>query len=102
VHGDIKPSNIMLDESLGLRLGDHAWRAVAHHPGCDGNGGVHRPGVRHVNTHHPSTYSDVYSFGVVLLEIVSGRCPVILLDGGAHFILVKWMYVGLVWPEHDP
>jgi len=85
VHGDIKPSNIMLDESLG----DHgAWwhtnRAVM------GTAGYIDP--EFVNTHHPSTYSDVYSFGIVLLEIVSGRCPVILLEGGAHFILVKWMW----------
>jgi serine/threonine protein kinase len=97
VHGDIKPSNIMLDESLSTRLGDfglarlgdygarwHTTRAVM------GTAGYIDP--EFVNTHHPSTYSDVYSFGVVLLEIVSGRCPVIMLESGAHFILVKWMW----------
>jgi len=97
VHGDIKPSNIMLDDSLSTRLGDFGLARLGDHGArwhttraVMGTAGYIDP--EFVNTHHPSTYSDVYSFGVVLLEIISGRCPVILLEGGAHFVLVKWVW----------
>ncbi|XP_066393249.1 L-type lectin-domain containing receptor kinase IX.1-like [Miscanthus floridulus] len=100
VHGDIKPSNhrnIMLDESLSTRLGDFGLARLGDHgarwhttKAVMGTAGYIDP--EFVNTHHPSTYSDVYSFGIVLLEIVSGWCPVILLEGRAHFVLVKWMW----------
>ncbi|KAK1601842.1 hypothetical protein QYE76_017315 [Lolium multiflorum] len=83
VHGDIKPSNIMLDSSLGTKLGDFGLaRLVDHGTGLWqttkavlGTAGYIDP--EFVNTRRPSTESDVYSFGVVLLEIVSGQRPVI-------------------------
>jgi serine/threonine protein kinase len=100
VHGDIKPSNIMLDESLSTRLGDFGLARLGEHGArwqttraVMGTAGYIDP--EFVNTRHPSTYSDVYGFGVVLLEIVSGRRPVILLEeggAGAHFVLVKWVW----------
>ncbi|XP_066357888.1 L-type lectin-domain containing receptor kinase IX.1-like [Miscanthus floridulus] len=87
----------MLDESLSTRLGGFGLARLGDHgawwhttKAVMGTAGYIDP--EFVNTHHPSTYSDVYSFGIVLLEIVSGRCPVILIEGRAHFVLVKWMW----------
>jgi serine/threonine protein kinase len=81
VHGDIKPSNIMLDSSYNAKLGDFGLARLGDHGAgpqttdlVKGTMGYIDP--EFVNTHRRSTESDIYSFGVVLLEIVSGRPPV--------------------------
>ncbi|KAM0925283.1 hypothetical protein ACQ4PT_004312 [Festuca glaucescens] len=101
VHGDIKPSNIMIDSSLSTKLGDFGLaRLVDHGTGLLqttkavlGTAGYIDP--EFVNTRRPSTESDVYSFGVVLLEIVSGRRPVIETPERT-FTLLRW-----VWSLYD-
>ncbi|NP_001148178.1 protein kinase [Zea mays] len=97
VHGDIKPSNIMLDDSLGAKLGDFGLARLGDHGGrwhttkaVLGTAGYIDP--EFVNTRHPSTHADVYSFGIVLLEVVSGRSPVVLLPGEPPFVLLKWVW----------
>jgi serine/threonine protein kinase len=97
VHGDIKPSNIMIDSSLSTKLGDFGLaRLVDHGTGLLqttkavlGTAGYIDP--EFVNTRRPSTESDVYSFGVVLLEIVSGRRPVIETPERS-FTLLRWVW----------
>ncbi|XP_066359824.1 L-type lectin-domain containing receptor kinase IX.1-like [Miscanthus floridulus] len=97
VHGDIKPSNIMLDDSLGAKLGDFGLARLSDHGGrwqttkaVLGTAGYIDP--EFVNTRHPSTHADVYSFGIVLLEVVSGRSPVVLRQGEPPFVLLKWVW----------
>ncbi|XP_044948685.1 L-type lectin-domain containing receptor kinase IX.1-like [Hordeum vulgare subsp. vulgare] len=97
VHGDIKPSNIMLDSSHCTKLGDFGLaRLVDHGTGLLqttkavlGTAGYIDP--EFVNTRRPSAESDVYSFGVVLLEIVSGRRPVVE-TADKSFTLLRWVW----------
>ncbi|XP_044958861.1 L-type lectin-domain containing receptor kinase IX.1-like [Hordeum vulgare subsp. vulgare] len=97
VHGDIKPSNIMLDSSMSTKLGDFGLaRLVDHDTGLLQTtkavlGTVGYIDPEFVNTRRPCTESDVYSFGVVLLEIVSGRRPVVE-TAGKSFTLLRWVW----------
>ncbi|CAN6217370.1 unnamed protein product [Urochloa humidicola] len=93
VHGDIKPSNIMLDSSYNAKLGDFGLARLGDHGTgpkttvVKGTMGYIDP--EFVNTSRRCTQSDVYSFGIVLLEIVSGRPPVDRWD--PSFMLMKWV-----------
>jgi serine/threonine protein kinase len=93
VHGDIKPSNIMLDSAYNTKLGDFGLARLGDHgtgpqtTQVKGTMGYIDP--EFVNTSRRSTQSDIYSFGIVLLEIVSGRPPVSRCD--PSFMLVKWV-----------
>nr|ACN25328.1 unknown [Zea mays] len=87
----------MLDDSLGAKLGDFGLARLGDHGGrwhttkaVLGTAGYIDP--EFVNTRHPSTHADVYSFGIVLLEVVSGRSPVVLLPGEPPFVLLKWVW----------
>ncbi|KAL6598253.1 hypothetical protein ACP70R_046418 [Stipagrostis hirtigluma subsp. patula] len=100
LHGDIKPSNILLDSSHSTKLGDFGLaRLIDHGAGprttqvVMGTAGYIDP--EFIRTRRPSTESDVYSFGVVLLEIVTGRRPV-MEHPDKVIPLLRW-----VWDIYD-
>ncbi|XBI14571.1 hypothetical protein VPH35_057142 [Triticum aestivum] len=99
LHGDIKPSNILLDSSCSTKLADFGLaRLVEHGVGprttkvVMGTAGYIDP--EFIRTRRPSTEADIYSFGIVLLEVVSGRRPDIEMEqSGDKFIpLLRWIW----------
>ncbi|KAL6653199.1 hypothetical protein ACP70R_012124 [Stipagrostis hirtigluma subsp. patula] len=102
VHGDIKPSNIMLDESFNAKLGDFGLARLMEHgmslqtmTAVAGTPGYLDPEC--VITGKASTESDMYSFGIVLLEVACGRRPMAppRADQGSNgevFRLVEWAW----------
>ncbi|KAB1200350.1 L-type lectin-domain containing receptor kinase IX.1 [Morella rubra] len=77
VHRDIKSSNIMLDSSFKVKLGDFGLAKLMDHelsPGTSGLAGTFGYlAPECAVTGRYSKESDVFSFGVVVLEIVTGR-----------------------------
>ncbi|XP_024529959.1 probable receptor-like protein kinase At1g49730 [Selaginella moellendorffii] len=69
-HGNLKSSNILLDENFVAKVGDFRLPAAAPF-GCTPDSGYVDPEFSHTGV--LTEKSDVYSFGVLLLELVSSR-----------------------------
>ncbi|KAH7854452.1 hypothetical protein Vadar_013977 [Vaccinium darrowii] len=92
VHGNIKASNIFLnDEGYGCvsDLGLATLTSPMTQPAMR-NTGYRAPEV--TDTRKVTQPSDVYSFGVILLELLTGKSPIHALGGDEVVHLVRWVH----------
>ncbi|XP_077139792.1 interleukin-1 receptor-associated kinase 1 isoform X1 [Ranitomeya variabilis] len=99
IHGDIKSSNILLDQALVAKLGDFGLARFSRYA-CDAGKSrtlARTSTVRGTLAYLPDEYVklgkltfelDTYSFGVVLLEILTGR-KAVDNDSGSHTKYLK-------------
>ncbi|PPS17695.1 hypothetical protein GOBAR_AA02884 [Gossypium barbadense] len=96
VHRDIKSSNVMLDSSFNVKLGDFGLARLMDHElgplttGLAGTLGYMAP--EYIRTGRASKASDVYSFGIVALEIATGRRSVDPIEENSQIGLVEWVW----------
>ncbi|PWA97071.1 protein kinase-like domain-containing protein [Artemisia annua] len=102
VHGDLKPSNILLDDDMVAHVGDFG---LARLLGADLNQNS-STGVKGTIGYAPPEYGlggkmtsngDVYSFGILVLEVMSGKKPTDNKFRDGHS-LHKFAYMAL--PDH--
>lgn len=86
-HGNIKSTNILVDESGTARVVDFGL-SIFTLPSTRRTNGYRAPEAS--DGRKPSQKSDVYAFGVLLMEILTGKCPS-AADGGAEVELPKWV-----------
>lgn len=97
LHRDIKPSNVMLDASFNAKLGDFGLARLVDHErqshttALAGTMGYMDPECMFSGS--ASTSSDVYSFGVVVLEVATGRRPIVdTEEEHVTMHLVQWVW----------
>ncbi|XP_039023256.1 L-type lectin-domain containing receptor kinase S.6-like [Hibiscus syriacus] len=93
IHRDVKSCNIMLDDEFNAKLGDFGLAEVYEHS-CGSREATIPAGTigylapEYVYCGVPTVKTDVYSFGVVVLEVATGKRPVV----DNKTVLVDWVW----------
>ncbi|XBI14573.1 hypothetical protein VPH35_057144 [Triticum aestivum] len=98
LHGDIKPSNILLDSSRGTKLADFGLARLVDHGARPQTTNIVKGTEWYIDpefirSRRPSPEADVYSFGVVLLEVVSGQRPGMGMEHQVEEVIPLLMWV---------
>ncbi|GFP85386.1 probable inactive leucine-rich repeat receptor-like protein kinase at1g66830 [Phtheirospermum japonicum] len=101
VHGDLKPSNILLGQDMEPKISNFGLGRLANITVSDNTQEVatFASGSYSVSCYQapealkvvkPSQKWDIYSFGVILLEMITGKSPLVQV-GDSEMDLVRWM-----------
>lgn len=89
IHGNIKASNVLLSQDLTGSISDFGLASLMNFPAVPSRAAGYRA-PEAMETKNFSQKSDVYSFGVLLLEMLTGKSP-ILSNGQDDVDLPRWV-----------
>ncbi|KAJ9548976.1 hypothetical protein OSB04_021519 [Centaurea solstitialis] len=84
-HGNIKSTNILIDKSGNAAVSDFGLSAFAPPTTTPKSNGYRAPELLTMDVRKTTQKSDVYSFGVLLLELLTGKCPSVVDNGGTGY-----------------
>uniref|UniRef100_A0A0R0IXG3 Protein kinase domain-containing protein n=1 Tax=Glycine max TaxID=3847 RepID=A0A0R0IXG3_SOYBN len=98
IHRDVKSANILLDEKWEVEVSDFGLSRIGGPTGISMMTSVNTEVKGSIGYLDPEYYkrniltekSDVYSFGVMLLEVLSGRHPLLRWEEKQRMSLVNW------------
>ncbi|KAG8069773.1 hypothetical protein GUJ93_ZPchr0006g43628 [Zizania palustris] len=99
IHRDVKSRNILLTTNLGAKIADFgltkAFSESKTHMTTEPAGTLGYLDPEYYCNYQISEKSDVYSFGVVLLELITGRPPVVPISESASIHVGEWVHQSL-------
>ncbi|MEM7783932.1 MAG: serine/threonine-protein kinase, partial [Planctomycetota bacterium] len=106
LHGDIKPSNVLMDKSKSIKLSDFGMARDVRDESAVTGGTPNYIAPEVLKGEKPGLQSDIYSLGVTFFEMTFGRLPVELDGRAVADWIAKHESEELVfpdpWPEHLP
>ncbi|CAH6779876.1 Irak1 [Phodopus roborovskii] len=112
IHGDIKSSNVLLDERLMPKLGDFGLARFSRFSGanpsqsstvartCTVRGTLAYLPEEYIKTGRLAVDTDTFSFGVVILETLAGQRAVRTQGARTKYLVYKrleWLQAGPLW-----
>ncbi|MFS7956947.1 putative protein kinase RLK-Pelle-LRR-XII-1 family [Helianthus anomalus] len=102
VHGDLKPSNILLDDDMVAHIGDFGLARFLGTTSYQTNSTMNRGTIGYIAPEYGignemTSCGDIYSFGILLLEVMTGKKPTdnIFQDG-----LSLHKFASMSLPDH--
>ncbi|RLM80585.1 putative LRR receptor-like serine/threonine-protein kinase [Panicum miliaceum] len=99
IHRDVKSRNILLTADLGAKIADFGLTKVFSdsktHITTEPAGTMGYLDPEYYRSYQISEKSDVYSFGVVLLELITGRSPVVPINDSVSIHIGEWVHQNL-------